>query len=398
MLACMSYERPYQGLSVLDIGQGYAGPYCAMMLAQYGAEVIKVEPPEGDWARGLGKTFGDQTALSIVANIGKKNLVLDLKAAEGRALAQRLAAECDVLVEAARPGVAARLGMDYGRVRADNPGVIYVSVSGFGQSGPYADRPCTDLVIQSFSGLMSVNKGADDAIPHRVGCLVVDHLTGIYAFQAVAAALYARRDNAEGRFIDVSLMASAAALLAPNIAEHRLADGAPRVLNAPAGSYRTGDGWIAIALVREDDWRRICTCLERPDLARDPRFKDFGARARNLGELTAIMRALMRTKTTDEWAQTFRASDVLCNRINDIGDWLSDVQVRAANAAPNVTQPHAGPTPIVHIPGTQPPRQGDPRGQAPAVGAHSREILRRLGLGDAEIEALAAKGVTRLAE
>lgn len=398
MLGAMSYDKPYAGLRVLEIGQGYAAPYCAMMLAQYGAEVIKVEPPAGDWSRGIGTWFDGHTALSIVANLGKKNLALDLKAEEGQTLARRLAARCDVLVEAARPGVAARLGMDYQRVRADNPGVIYVSVSGFGQDGPYAGRPCTDTVMQSFSGLMSVNLGLDDAMPHRVGCLISDHLTGLYAFQAVAAALYGQRDQDQGRFIDVSLMASTASLLAMNIAGHHLADGAPRLLNAPAGTYATSDGWIALAMIKESDWVSICACLDRPDLATDPRFADFAQRAANLEPLLAILRPILRTRSTDQWAAAFEAADVLYNRINDFGDWLADDQVRASGAAPAVTQPGAGPTPIVHIPGTAPPGDGDGRHQAPLLGEHSREILADLGLDDAEIEALATKGVTRFAE
>ena len=398
MLLSMSYEKPYAGLKVLEISQGYAGPYCAMMLAQYGAEVIKVEPPGGDWMRIIGKQAGDHTAHSIIANIGKKSLALDLKAPEGREIAQRLAAECDVLVEAARPGVAERLGLSYDQVRGGNPGVIYMSVSGFGQEGPYADRPCTDSVTQSFSGLMSVNLGPDDGMPHRVGCLVVDHLTGIYAFQAVAAALYARREETEGRFLDISLMHSMASMLAPKIAEHHLEDGNPRVLNAPTGSYRTKDGWIAVALVKEEQWPRLCAAIGRPEYADDPRFTDFESRAEHLEVLLPMIRDAIAERTTDDWGKRLRDADILSNRINDFGDWLADEQVQSANAAPMISQPGAGPTPIVHIPGTAALRDGEARSEAPPIGGDSREILAGLGLDDAAIAALVAKGVTKVGD
>ena len=395
----MSYDRPYEGLKVLEISQGYAAPYCAMMLAQYGAEVIKIEPPHGDWVRGVGKSAGDHSSLSIVPNIGKKNLALDLKSDAGRTIAQRLAADADVIVEAGRPGVTAKLGLGYEQVKAGNPGVIYVSVSGFGQTGPYVDRPVTDTVMQSFSGLMSVNRGVGDGVPHRVGVIVVDHMTGVYAFQSVAAALYARRDAADGRFIDVSLMASTAGLMAPKLIEHLLLDGAaPRSTNAPAGSYETRDGWVAVTLIKESHWVTICNCLERPDLAENPRFETFDLRARNLEPLLDILRPIFRTRTTAEWSAIFRENDILSNPINDIGTWLEDPQVVASGLAPLIDQPHAGPIPIVHIPGTAPPRDGDPRSTAPLTGAHSREILTRLGYSAKDIGALAAQGVTKLAD
>lgn len=394
----MSYELPYEGLKVLEISQGYAAPYCAMMLAQYGAEVVKIEPPHGDWVRGVGQAVGEHTALSIVPNIGKKNLALDLKSKEGNAIARRLAAESDVIVEAGRPGVTAKLGLGYEQIREDNPRVIYVSVSGFGQTGPYVDRPVTDTVMQSFSGLMSVNRGVEDGVPHRVGCIVVDHMTGVYAFQSVAAALFARRDQDEGRFIDISLMSSTAALMAPKFVEHQLQEGAPRIPNAPAGSYETSDGWIAITLIKEEHWVKICGCFERPDLAEDPKFCNFGVRAENLEELLGIVRPIVRSRTTAEWSRLFRDNDILSNPINDLESWLADPQVVAANAAPMVTQPHAGPTPIIHIPGTVPPRDGDPRSVAPITGAHSREVLTGLGYSDKDIETLAAEGVTKIAD
>src|ERR1700749_4919840 len=162
-----THEAPYRGLKVLDFGQGIASPYCAMLLAVYGADVIKVEPPEGDWSRFLGTTYGSHTTLSAVYNRGKRSLCLDLKHKDGSAVGKRLPRDCDILIEGFRPGVAARLGLGYEELSRDNPRLIYLSVSGFGQSGPYAKRPGSDSVAQAFSGLVSVNIGTD-GVPHRV--------------------------------------------------------------------------------------------------------------------------------------------------------------------------------------------------------------------------------------
>ena len=170
----MSYERAFAGLRIIDLSQGVAGPYCAMLAAQHGAEVIKVEPPSGDWSRGIGERFGDQSALSVAANRGKRSIVVDLKVAAGLELIRRLTASADIFIESFRPGVAERLGLGYDVVRAENAGLLYLSVSGYGQSGPYAKRPLTDTVAQAFSGLMSANLG-NDGEPHRVHISVCLH-------------------------------------------------------------------------------------------------------------------------------------------------------------------------------------------------------------------------------
>ena len=189
-----THEAPYRGLRVLDFGQGVASPYCGMLLGVYGADVIKVEPPEGDWSRFLGTTYGSHTTLSAVYNRGKRSLCLDMKHKDGVAIAKRLAKQSDVLIEGFRPGVAARLGLGYEELSRDNPGLIYLSISGFGQTGPYSKRPGSDSVAQAFSGLVSINAGTD-GVPHRVGTTISDVVTGVYAFQAIATTLFARIDR-----------------------------------------------------------------------------------------------------------------------------------------------------------------------------------------------------------
>ena len=190
----MSYQAPYEGLRVIDLSQGIAGPYAAMLLAQYGADVIKVEPPDGDWARILGVRYGDQTVFSIAGNLGKRSIAVDLKTDEGREIVRRLAAGADVFLEGFRPGVAARLGIAYEDVVAINPGIVYASISGFGQTGPESQRPAMDPILQAFTGLIATNRGPD-GVPHRVIPIVVDMSTALYTFQALSAAIYARRDE-----------------------------------------------------------------------------------------------------------------------------------------------------------------------------------------------------------
>lgn len=392
----MSYEKPYAGLKVVDASLGIAGPHCGMLLALYGADVVKIEPLFGDWVRPLGTTYGDHSALSIAYGRGKRSVALDLKSPDGAKIAHRLARDADVFIESFRPGVADRLGLGYAALKATNPRLLYVSVSGFGQTGPSANLPCTDLVAQAFSGLISINTGAD-GIPHRVGFTVVDVLTGLYAFQAVAPALAARAEATEGRHIDVSLMQSAAAVQAAKIAEHYLEGGTPPAFNPPAGSYATADGWIVVTQVKEAHFRRICQALDRPELADDGRFADFERRVRHADELVETIRQVILTRTTADWMARFGAVDVLANPVYDYGEWLDHPQVRAVAAAPMVNQPGIGPVPVPNIPGQAPIQDGDPLHVAPAIGEHSREILTGLGYDAAAIDALARDGAVGLA-
>lgn len=385
----MSYDRPYDGLKVLDLSQGVAGPYCGSLMALYGADVVKVEPPSGDWARKLGSDYNGHSVLDVSGNRGKRSIALDLKHADGRAVAQRLAADSDVVIEGFRPGVADRLGLGYAEVKMRNARVIYLSVSGYGQQGPYREEPCTDTVMQAFSGLMSVNPG-NDGVPHRVGFLIVDMVTGLYAYQALATALYGRSGETQGRHIDISLMQSAAAIQAAKVSEYALADGAPRVLNAPAGTFPTGDGWIAITLVNHAHWVAICEGLELQHLLDDARFTDFEKRAEHLPALVEILNDRLKTRTTSEWCARINEAGGLCNAIQDFGDWLNHSHVQAVDAAPAVEQPRVGSIPTPLIPGMMPLGAGDSRQIAPALGEHGPEILRERGYGEEAIEKLIA--------
>jgi len=391
----MSYATPYAGLKIVDITQGFAGPYCAALFALYGAQVDKVEPFEGDWVRGIGRALDGHTALSLVANPHKRSIALNLKTEAARAVVHKMAEEADVFLESFRPGVAARLGVGFDEIRKTNPKIIYGSVSGFGQDGPYAKRPGSDTVLQSFSGLVSVNKG-NDGVPHRVGMLIPDTATGVYAHQAVAAALAGRHDEADGIHLDLSLAQTMGAFLAPKVIERALEGGEPRLLNAPAGSYETKDGrYVGLALVKEEHYGRICDAMELPDVAEDPRFADFELRARNFDVLKPVFEARFLEKTADEWVSIFREGDILAERINSTEDWLTDDHTKATNMAPHVAQSGIGDFPFPTVPGTV-PRQADDGALFPAIGGHGREVLSELGYNEAAINALVEAGALQL--
>ncbi|MEW6642143.1 MAG: CoA transferase [Pseudomonadota bacterium] len=372
-----TFEAPYRGLRVLDFGQGVASPYCGYLLAANGADVIKVEPPEGDWSRRLGTTYGSHSALSAVYNRGKRSLSLDLKRADAIDVARTLARTADVVIEGFRPGVMARLGLGYETLSQENPRLIYLSISGFGQEGPYAERPCSDSVAQAFSGLVAVNVGAD-GIPHRVGATLSDVCTGLYAFQAVSTALFARATVGRGRWIDISLTQSTAALLGHKFAEHALEGGTPRPLNVPAGTYRTQDGWLMVTLVTEAQYRRLCSVLKREDLAEDPRFADFAHRADNAELLMDELRQVFPNGTTDMWLTQLHAADIIADRILNPSEWLRNAHVQATNGALSCETPLVGPVCAARTPGAIGMTEAS-LSPAPQVGEHNRAILAGAG-------------------
>ena len=269
-------------------------------------------------------------------------------------------------------------------------------MSGFGQSGPYTKRPGSDSVAQAFSGLVSVNVG-NDKTPHRVGTTISDVATGVYGFQAIATALFARATVGTGRWIDVNLAQSTAALLGHKVAEFVLEGGAPRALNVPAGSYQTSDGWMMVTLVNEPQYKRLCAAIEREDLAGDPRFADFARRADAADALIPQMREVFLSRSTEAWLARLHAADIIAERILDPGDWLRNVHVEATRARglpgyagrrPRLRPAHAGHREPVR-------RLLRP---APDIGQDSHEILMEAGLDHGAIDDLIKAGAVRQAK
>lgn len=310
-----------------------------MLLAQYGADVIKVEPTEtGDWSRGLGVVYDDHTAYSIPSNLGKRSIALDLKSPAGRDVLWRLIGGADVFLQGFRPGVIERMGFGYAAVAAREPRILYLSVSGFGQSGPLAERPAMDPVLQAFTGLIMENKG-EDGIPHRVPIVAIDTSTGLYAFTALAASLYARRDEARGRHIEASLMQSAAALQVVRMLQSHLEGAPPRATSPPSGVYQTSDDWINVTVARQHEWIAYCDAIERPELTQEARFATAKDRLANADALVALVRAVIATRSCAEWSERFVARKVMFERVNTYADFLAHEQASASGAVSQVDHP-----------------------------------------------------------
>ncbi len=388
----MSFEAPFAGLKVVDLSQGVAGPYTGMLMAQYGADVIKVEPHEGDWGRTISACHAGHSAYSLPSNLGKRSVVVDLKTEEGRKIVFRLLEDADVFIEGFRPGVAARLGVGYDAVSAANPGVLYLSISGFGQTGPLAGRPAMDPVLQAFSGMMSVNKGMD-GIPHRVGFIVCDMSTALYAFQALAVSLYARRDSGEGRYIEANLMQGIGCLQVVRLILNQLDGGTMAPGRVPSGTFPTADGWVNVLIFKEEEFPAFCDIIGRPDLAADPRFETNAKRIENEAALVPQINEACAKIDGATFSEKLTEARILHERVNDFFDFLKHPQVEETGLITWLEHPGMGEVPVPNAPGLPKLVPGDARAALPGLGEHTREVLKAHGYGDRDIDALIARRI-----
>jgi crotonobetainyl-CoA:carnitine CoA-transferase CaiB-like acyl-CoA transferase len=391
----MSASGAFDGLKVFDATQGVAGPHSTLLMAQHGADVTKIEPIDGDWGRTLGKVYGDLCAAFVGFNAGKRSIALDLKHADGVAVAQKLAYEADVVVESFRPGVMKRFGLDYDSVKQHKPDVVYLSVTGFGQEGPYNGLPVTDSVIQAFSGLMSINRDSEGT-PQRIGMIAIDVITGLYAFQALSTALMRRFRFGEGCYIDCSLMQSAAAFQTYKILEHHLEGGAPQVLYVPVGTMKTSDGHINITAMRDRHYVALCEVLGLEHLIDDERFDSRDKRVEREAELMPMIRAEFLKKTTREWAHALTEAEVMNAPIATYDDFLANEQVASVNSVSWIGHQGMAELPLANIPGLPNYENGAGNTQSPHVGQQTAEIMTEAGYDGSEIQALAEKGAIRL--
>jgi crotonobetainyl-CoA:carnitine CoA-transferase CaiB-like acyl-CoA transferase len=386
-------DLPFEGVKVLDLSQGVAGPYCAMHLARNGADVIKVEPTgSGCWSRQLGRPTGDHTAHSVVVHRGKRSLAVDLKTAEGVAIAQRLARDCDVLIQNYRVGKIDKFGLDYAAVKKVNPNVVYCWITGFGAKGPRNDQPATDSVMQAYTGMMSINRGPT-GVPQRIEMLAIDFSTGLYAFQAVAAALYKKAMKGRGTYIETSLLECALALQEGAMMESYLQGGAGEPIGAPVGMFKTRDGYMSVNARREEHFQRLARLIGKDEWLEDPRYADARSRVKHRDELMAVLRPIFETKTSDEWMELLSTIDILKAKVNTYKDLFADAQVQAIDAVRWVENDTLGRVPMATICGQRPSATGDRLAHSPHLGEHTREILGELGYGAGDIERLNASGV-----
>lgn len=409
-----SHPAALDGIKILDLSRVLAGPWCTQILADLGADVVKIERPGvGDDTRGWGPPFlkdaeGQDTTQSTyftACNRNKRSMTVDMASPEGQQILRRMAAEADVVVENFKTGGLAQYGLDYASLRALNPRLVYCSVTGFGHDGPYAERAGYDLMIQAMSGMMSIT-GRPDAEPGggplRVGVALIDLFTGCYASTAILAALRAREASGEGQHIDMALLDVSMAILA-NQATAFLNTGKPpqRQGNthpslAPYQDIATQDGSMLLAIGNNGQFARFCEAAGHAEWAADERFASNTLRVKHRAELIALMEAVTRTRTTAQWVTLLEDKAVPCGPINDIGQAFGDAQVQARGLA--VTLPRDAGDGIAAITGVASPLRltATPpvlRRAPPALGQHTEEVLAELGFSAGDIERLKADAV-----
>ncbi len=373
-----------EGVRVLDFTRVLAGPYATMVLADLGAEVIKVElPGHGDEARNFGPFIAGVSAYYASVNRGKKSVTLDLRTPRGSGLAMDLAERCDVLVENFRPGSMERFGLDYDRVSARTPRLVYASISGFGQSGPYSHRPAYDVIVQAMSGLASIT-GLPGQPPVRVGSSTADLSAALFACVGLLAALARARETGRGRHLDVSMLDCQVALLENAIARYDVNGQVPGPLGSrhpaitPFQFFAAADGWVVVAAGNDRLFDRLCQVLRRPELAEDARFADNALRTENHADLESEIGAAFAGGSVDEWLERLEKAGVPCGPVNDMADLVGDPQVRSRGLIrrqPCDGESVAVPVSPLRFAGEAP--EIDPR-PAPALGEHTESVLQEL--------------------
>lgn len=394
--------QPLEGIRVLDLSRAVAGPYCAMILGDLGADVIKVERPgRGDDSRGWGPPFvgesygpypGESTYF-ITFNRNKHSVTLNLKSPQGQEIVHRFAAVSDVLVENYRTGVLDRMGLGFNDLHDLNPRLVYCSISGYGRTGPYAERPGYDFIIQAEGGMMGII-GPEEGPPYRVGVPIVDITSGMFAATAVLAAMRVRDHTGKGQLVDISLLDTQVALLT-NVASNYLMGGAePRRLGnahpniTPYEAFRARDRWFVLAAASERQWALLCDTIGRPELKDDPRFATNEVRIANRGALGKVLGETLAARDADEWLAVLREAGLPCGPINTVPDVFDHPQAQARGLTLEAEHPTAGPLQLTGFPYKLSHTPAEVRQPPPLLGQHTEELLSELLSYSAEEVAL----------
>ncbi|MDF1553546.1 MAG: CaiB/BaiF CoA-transferase family protein [Deferrisomatales bacterium] len=396
----MNPALPLAGLHVLDLTRVLAGPYCTMVLADLGAEVIKLEVPgRGDDSRHFGPFVGSESAYFMSLNRNKRSITLDLKTARGKELFLELLPRFDVLVENYRGGAMEKLGLGYGRLKEVHPRLIYAAVSGFGHTGPYREKPAYDVVVQGMGGLMSIT-GQPDGPPTRVGASMGDITAGLFTVIGILAALRKRELTGVGDKVDVSMLDSQVAILENAIARYQVTGEPPRRIGnrhpsiTPFTSLPTTDGYVIVAIGNDKLWEVFCRLVDREELIGDGRFRTNQDRTENWEALEPILVEIFAAKGTQQWLAVLEPAGIPCGPINTVDQVLADPQVRARGMVVEMQHPVAGRLEMAGSPVKLANSESQAPHPSPLLGQHTEEVLREvLGLDDGQIAALRAGGV-----
>ena len=376
--------KPLEGIRVLDFTNVLAGPTCTMLLANMGAEIIKLERPgRGDDARAYGPHINGESVYFTSINRGKKSVVCDAKSEAGRHVFLKLVEKADILIENIKPGGMARMGLDYENLKKINPALIFVSISGFGNTGPWALRPCYDMIVQAMGGIISIT-GEPGGRPVRVGTSIGDIVGGMYAAFGALAALYQRTVTGVGQKVDIALLDCQVAILENAIARYSATGFIPSPLGlrhpliTPFEGYQTKDRILIIAAGNDTLFTRLCRVIGLPELIDDPRFLTNASRTEHVDELRVLLEAKLAEKTADEWMELLLAADIPCGPINTVDKLFENPQLAARNMLVEVEQPGIGKIAVAGNPvklSTVPPKDELPKEPAPRIGQHTREVL-----------------------
>ena len=387
------------GIKVVDLTRTLAGPFCTMMLGDMGADVVKIEEPShGDETRSWPPFWNEVSGQFLSFNRNKRSMTLNLKDKRAVDICLKLASRADVMIESFRTGTSDKMGIGYEAVKRLNPRIVYCSVSGFGRTGPLADRPGYDLIIQGHSGLMSTT-GEPDGPPARTGFSMVDLFTGMMAYGSIVTALLNREKNGKGQYVEASLLEGqiatmsyhAVGYLATGRVPGRMGSGHPSLV--PYQAFPSSDGFFILGCGNDGLWRRLCPAIGRDDLTEDPRFKTNSDRVQQRWELVSILSDHFRTRTTSEWVETIGNAGVPCGPINRISDVVTDPQVLARDMMVSIPHPQV---PDLKVPGSPLKLTDTPptvRHYPPSLGEHNEEVLAELGYGTEEIARFKEKGV-----
>lgn len=391
---------PLAGIKVIELCHVMAGPACGVMLADMGAEVIKVEKISGgdETRRTVPPKIGDEAASFLMMNRNKRGIAVDLKTEDGKRVLRRLLQDADVVTENYRRGAMERMGLGYEALKKDNPRLIYCAISGFGRSGPYADRGGFDLIAQGMSGLMSITGEGPGRPPVKVGAPVTDITAGILAAMGILAALHARSRTGEGQMVDTSLFEAGIALtywqsaiaLATGVAPGPMGSAHP--LNAPYEAFETSDGWITLGAANQTTWLRLVALLARPELASDPRFAESSGRIQNRIALAKTLAPEFRKRSSAEWLAALEGAKIPAGPVLDVLQMQADPQTLAREMVVEAEHSALGAVKTLGTPVKFSGTPGGVRRGAPRFGEHTREVLREYGFADSEIERMAREG------